>query len=140
MKPVVVFFNASVVLAALHSPKGGSAKLIRYCQQKRICGIISEVVLDEIRRNLAKISISTVKVKRAILSFEHIEPAPTNLLVKKYQRLVIDPGDGHILASSDQAGAKYLVSLDKHHILALASKITKFKIVNPKQLINKIES
>ncbi|OIP03163.1 putative toxin-antitoxin system toxin component, PIN family [Candidatus Beckwithbacteria bacterium CG2_30_44_31] len=140
MKPVVVFFNASVVLAALHSPKGGSAKLIRYCQQKKITGIISEVVLDEIRRNLVKINITQFRVKRTILSFKHIEPAPANLLVEKYQRLVIDPGDGHILASSEEAKAKYLVSLDKHHILILAPKITKFKIVNPKQLINKIES
>ncbi|MDZ7586299.1 MAG: PIN domain-containing protein [Patescibacteria group bacterium] len=140
MKPVVVFFNASVVLAALHSPKGGSAKLIRYCQQKKISGIISEIVLDEIRRNLVKINTTPVKAKRIILSFKHVEAAPENLLVKKYQRLVIDPGDGHILASSEEVGAKYLVSLDKHHILALAAKITKFKIVNPKQLIAKIEN
>lgn len=140
MKPVVVFFNASVVLAALHSPKGGSAKLIRYCQQKKISGVISEVVLDEIRRNLVKIKITPIKVKRVILSFENIMPAPSHSLVKRYQRLVIDPGDGHILASADEAKVKYLVSLDKHHILVLAPKITKFNIVNPKQLITKIEN
>ncbi len=139
MKPVVVFFNASVVLAALQSPKGGSAKLIRYCQHQKISGILSEVVLDEIRRNLIKINTTTVKAKQMILSFKQVKPAPANSLVKKYQRLVIDQGDGHVLASAEESGAKYLVSLDKHHILALAKKITKFRIVNPKQLIEKIE-
>jgi|SRR3989339_991579 len=139
MKPAVVFFNASVVLAALRSPNGGSAKLIRYCRQKRITGIISEVVLDEIRRNLIKIKASSVQTKRAILSFQKILAAPTENLVKKYQRIVIDSGDGHVLASANEAKVKYLVSLDKHHILALAKKITKFKIVNPKQLIQRIE-
>lgn len=140
MRSALVFFNASVVLAALQSPKGGSAKLIRYCQQKKIIGVLSEVVLDEIRRNLFKIKTSPIQVKRIILSFQKILPPPAENLVKKYQRLVIDLGDGHILASCDEAKAKYLVSLDKRHILSLAKKITRFKIINPKQLIEKIES
>lgn len=140
MKPVEVFFNASVVLAALNSSRGGSAKLIKLCRQNKISGVVSEVVLDEVRRNLYKIKVSPVEVKRTILSFQKILPAPAGKLVKKYRRLVIDPGDGHILASADEAKVKYLVSLDKHHILVLAKKITKFKIVNPKELIQKIES
>lgn len=140
MKPVKAFFNASVILAALNSPRGGSAKLIKYCRQQKIHGEISEIVLDEIRRNLFKFKITTGEVKRTVLNFQKILPPPEEKLVKKYQRVVIDPGDGHILASAEEAKVKYLVSLDKHHILTLAKKITKFKIVNPKQLLQILRS
>lgn len=138
MKPVKVFFNASVILAALNSPGGGSAKLIKYCRQQKIYGEISEIVLDEVRRNLFKFKTTAVKARQAVLVFAKILPPPEEKLVKKYQRMVIDPGDGHIFASADEAKAKYLVSLDKHHILVLSKKITKFKIVNPKELIEKL--
>lgn len=138
MKPAVVFFNASVILSGLKSPKGGSAKLINWCQKKKIKGIISEIVLDEIRRNLSKIKINNNRIKKAVLAFSSIEPAPTARNVNKFLKIVIDPGDAHVLASGLEAKAKYLVSLDKKHILVLQNQITNYKIVNPKELIKRL--
>jgi len=43
-----VLFNASVVLAGLKSPQGGSGELLLWSKQKKIQGLISEAILDEV--------------------------------------------------------------------------------------------
>lgn len=133
-KNLIVFFNASVILAGLKSAKGDSAKLISWTKQNKIRGIISEIILDEAERNLEKLSLSKRSLEKKISAFK-IKLAPKASLVKKYRRVVIDYGDAHVLASAEEAKADYLVSLDKKHILILKPKVGKIKIVSPKQFI-----
>lgn len=133
-KNLIVFFNASVILAGLKSPKGGSAKLLSWSGQNKIEGIVSELILDEAGRNLKKLFLSKRTLKNKISAFK-IRLAPKVSLVNKYKRRVIDYGDAHVFASAEEAEADYLVSLDKKHILVLKHKIRKIKIVSPKELI-----
>lgn len=124
LRTPTVFFNASVILSGFHSTSGGSAKLLRWVKHGKIKGVISEVILDEVTRRAGKIRLSEEKARSQIsLIFSAILPAPTASNVNKYSEFVIDQGDGHVLASSHEAKAKYLVTLDKKHLLILQEKI-----------------
>lgn len=133
-----VFFNASVILAGFKSPKGGSGKILLWVKQGRIKGIISEIILDEILRNALKIGFDRLVLEKKIKEIFHIEEAPKQEIVDQFGRIVIYFGDAHVLASSKQAKADYLVSLDQKHILSLTDQIKEFKIITPGELIQKI--
>jgi len=131
-----VFFNASVVLAGLASPSGGSGKLLAHVKQKQITGVISEIILDEIFRHTKKLGLSKTTVERYLMTlFTPIISAPTLKSVHKYASIVIDQGDSHVLASSRKTHADFLVTLDKKHLLALQHKIKNIRIVSPKELL-----
>ena len=49
--------------------------------------------------------------------FDSFETAPNAETVKKYQKIVIDFGDAHVLASCHEAKADFLVTLDKKDFL-----------------------
>lgn len=130
-----VFFNASVILAGLASPGGGSAKLLGWSQQKRFRGIISEIIADEVMRRASKLGIGTAQaITMLYRGFAVVMPPPIVDLVDRYKSMVIDHGDAHVLASV-WAKSDFLVSLDKKHILSLKTKIKTVKIVSPGELI-----
>lgn len=135
-KTQIVFFNASVILAGLGSPKGGSGKLLKWVKQKKIIGLISEIILDEAIRHAKKINLTEKKVKNKILAiFKMVIPPPEKSDVQIFKEIVIDYGDAHLLASCQEEKVDFLVTLDKRHVLILKEKIKKFKIVSPKTLI-----
>ncbi len=43
-----VFFDASVIIAAMLSPTGGSAYVLKYAKAGKIVGITSQTVINEI--------------------------------------------------------------------------------------------
>ena len=131
-----VFFNASVILSGINSPTGGSAYLLKLVKQKKIKGIISETILDEAKNNSHKINYEQENLEQIIKSvFLEIIASPDQKIVNKYDKIIIDTGDSHVLASSEESKAKYLVTLDSKHLLILKDKIKKPKILSPKELI-----
>lgn len=140
MKKIInsVFFNASVVLAGLKSPKGGSGKILLWLKQKKIKGVISEIILDEVSRNHAKIGFNKSVLEKKIKEIFQIEEAPNQEIVSHYGGIVVYFGDAHVLASAEQAKVDYLISLDQKHILILKDNIKVFKIVTPGELIKEL--
>jgi len=135
LKPRVLF-NASVVLAGLRSPNGGSGKLLTFVRKGSIEGKISEIIFDEICQHSDKLGLSTASVAReSIKLFGKILSAPNEKVVTKYNKVVADAGDAHVLASCFEAKIKYLVTLDKKHLLILRGKIKGLKIMIPGELI-----
>ena len=130
-----VFFNASVILAGLRSPTGGSAKLLNWAKTGHITGIISEIIVDEVTRRSPKLGIKPDLAQKHIRTNFTIKPIPPEKLLAKYHRMVVDQGDAHVFASAQAPGSQFLVSLDKKHILTLQSKIRILKIVSPGELI-----
>lgn len=134
-----VFFNASVIIAGFISQNGGSAKLLKYVKENKIRGIISEIIYDEVMRKSEKTGLSSNEIKRKLfLIFDSIEKAPDENLVKKFNNIVIDLGDSHVLASAIETKTDFLVTLDKKHLLILDKKIKGLRIVSPKQLIERL--
>jgi predicted nucleic acid-binding protein len=135
-KPPTVLFNASVILAGLASPSGGSAKLLKWAGEGRISGIISEIILDEVTRRAEKIDSDPREVESKTLRyFRSVYPAPDLELVAGFKKIVLDHGDAHLFATALAASVDFLVSLDKKHVLALKQKIKDFAVVSPKDLI-----
>lgn len=140
-KPPIVFFNASVILAALGSPSGGSAKLLRWVKQGEIAGVISEIIVDELTRKSTKVGVTPEIATKKLAPFHpRVLQAPDAGIVKKFEQLVRDAGDAHVLASAGQAKADYLVTLGRKHLLVSAGKMKAFRIVSPKQLIERLST
>lgn len=130
-----VFFNASVILAGLRSPRGGSGKVLDWTKRRKIKGYISEAVLDEVLRHVSKVGLQKNDVVRRIkVMLIKIVPAPERVS-KKYMKLVKDYGDIHLFESVESLKVDYLVSLDKRHVLSLARKVKGFKVKSPGELI-----
>lgn len=132
------FLNASVILAGLYSPSGASARILTLIKSGEINGCISEVVLQEALRHANKVKMTANEVEKAIMKYKiEIRPAPQKL-VKRYEKISIDPGDIHLFTSAQNENCQYLVSLDKKHVLALVSLVKEFRIVSPGELLKKL--
>lgn len=131
-----VLFNASVIFSAFRSKHGASFQLLKLVAQRKLSGIISETIFDETIKHAKKIPMDREKLKREITNcFPIVIPAPEEKLVTPFEKLVTDPGDRHLFATCKQIHATHLVSLDKHHVLALAGKIPNLVILPPAELL-----
>lgn len=132
---VKVYFDASVIVSALISSTGGSAKLLEMVKEKIITGITSQTVIDEVLEHTEKIKLSSQIIQGYITN--------SRLLVRKKitqndidpYKDIVDAQDAHVLAGAHLTQCKYLVTLDKKHLLILKGKIKRIKIVNPKKLL-----
>lgn len=132
-----VIFNASVIFSAFRSSKGASRVLMLFLNNHRINGIISNIILDEVMRNASQIPMNPEQLKRHIVQkFGDVLPAPEEKTISHYMKYMIDPGDTHLFATYEESKCDYLVSLDKHHVLALQGKIKGVSIVSPNELLN----
>lgn len=136
-----VFFNASVVLAGLKNSAGGSGKLLSLSKIGKINGVISEIVLDEVLRHTAEIDLRSAPIRMAMKDiFSQVHTAPEKEGIARFTKIVVDPGDAHVLASCYGARVDFLVTLDKKHLLVLQKKIKWVKIVSPGELIGILAS
>lgn len=101
-----------------------------------IIGIISEAILDEALKHADRIPLSQEQLREEISKyFPKILPEPQEHYVDRFKMLMLDQGDAHLFATYTEAHCDYLVSLDKHHILALQGKIKGISIVSPGELL-----
>lgn len=133
-----VFFNASVIIAGLRNPQGGSGKIIDWVKKGKITGYISQIIVAEVIKNAAVTGITIQKIAALLENIFAITPAPSMKYFEKYKDIVIDLGDTHVIASTDEAKCDFLVTLDKKHLLILQDKINKIKILSPKNLIESL--
>lgn len=134
-----VYFDASVIIAALLSPTGGSSELFKLVNKGILKGITSQTVVEEILEEdkPSKLKKSKEELEQFILK--------TGLLIRKnitkqnlipYQNL-IDIEDAHLVAGANLTGCKYLVTLDKKHLLKddIQKRFLPLIIVSPKELL-----
>lgn len=132
-----VFLDASVIIAGLYSPSGGSAFILKLIEKDIITGFTSRTVLGEVQSNVAK------KLPHRITAYaDFIKRNKVTILDHPDKRDVlrwygiIEPKDAHVLASCVASKADYLATLDrKHFMLSDIQKEVPFKIVTPKELI-----
>lgn len=133
-----VFFDASVIIAAILSPTGGSAKLITFAKNKTIIAITSQTVIDEVTDHTEKIHTTPEDV------FEYVKES--GLLIREQVTQteiekvsgVVDPTDAHLVVGARGAACHYLVTLDKKHLLRsdIRKNVAPLRIVNPKKLLD----
>jgi putative PIN family toxin of toxin-antitoxin system len=137
-----VFFDASVIIAALLSPTGGSALLFKFIKAGLIVGLTTQTVLAEVfgedkpekidkqREDIEQFVAESGLLVRESITEKDIEP---------YNEL-IDAKDAHLIAGAHLTKCIYLVSLDKKHVLKddIRKQFLPLKIVSPKELIEEL--
>ncbi len=134
---IKVYLDASVIIAALLSPTGGSAKLLEFINLNVIVGIASQTVIDEVEAHSLKIRKSHQEIRRfiqesSIMVMEKIREAELELF-----RGLIEETDIHVAVGAKLAKCDYLATLDKKHLLKEeVKKILKpLCVVTPKEIL-----
>ena len=137
-----VYFDASIIIAALLSPTGGSSLLFQYIQLGKIIGVTSQTAIDEV--------LAEDKPKKIKKSKEEIEQfiAQSGLVVREnitIQEIApykdfVDVDDAHLIAGAKLTKCSHLVTLDKKHLLRsdIQQRFLPLKIVSPKELLEEI--
>lgn len=135
-----VFFDASVIIAAILSPTGGSAKLIAYAKNKTILAITSQTVVDEVTDHTEKIHKTPEDIVEYIKeSGLIIRERVTQVEIEKGTEIV-DAADRHLIVGARGSVCRYLVTLDKKHLLRsdVRKNVAPLRILNPKGLLEKL--
>jgi predicted nucleic acid-binding protein len=121
--PADVFGDASVLFAAAYSPHGSARDLLVAGLRGQITYWVSEFVLDETARNLA------IKAPAALPAFNLLRPVlaqhssrPSRTLVLRVAQ-VVQPKDAPVVAGAIEAGARYVATYDRRHLLRQAHSI-----------------
>ena len=136
-----VYIDASVIIAALLSPSGGSALVLTYVKQGKIIGITSQTVLFEVLKKTAKIKKSPAKIHAFINLNRLLVRQPLTISeITPYQKFVSDPKDVHVVAGAKLTKCHYLITLDKRHLLKsdVQKKVLPLQIVSPKEMLEKL--
>lgn len=135
-----IFFDTSVILAGLKSPTGGSGYLLQLSEKKKVKAILSELVLEEVKRNI-KLKFAEDEFLRFVRWLREAKPLIVRFTneseIKTYENITARK-DAPVLAGANIAKVKFLVTLDKKHLLKLNQEDHNlpFQIVTPGELIN----
>lgn len=143
MPSLTVFLDASVILAGLASPQGGSGFLLQAAKQKKITLIATPLIINEVNRHLPKLKLQSKQLK-ALLNRQVIRliKDPDEAVISRCRRLTADPDDAHVLAGTILANVNFLLSLDKKHILTKRVKkhLSPIRVLSPKQFWQSLKS
>ena len=137
-----VFFDASVVIASMLSPTGGSSLLLQYVKIRHLSGVVSQTVISEItdKKKSKKIKKTKTKIEEWIAgSGLTVRKTVTKEEIEPYIGM-IDKDDVHLVAGARLTHCTHLVTLDKKHLLRsdIAKKFLPLQIVSPKELLAEI--
>lgn len=135
-----VYFDASVLIAAILSPSGGSSKLLTFVKKKHIAGITSQTVIEEVIAHAEKMNTSSHHILHYVKeSSLLVRRGITREEVAPYENRV-DKKDAHVIAGALLSHSTHLVTLDKKHLLVpkIQKQFPKLTIGNPKTLLSKL--
>jgi predicted nucleic acid-binding protein len=137
------FIDSSVFYSAIYSNRGYAHELFRLALQSKVILVISQDVLTETRRNLARKA-----GERAVFFLERIVAEtpcefiePTKREVWAVSSYVVEK-DAHVAAAAKKAEVDLLVTLDRKHLLgnvALAEYL-QIPIVEPEEAVRYIQA
>jgi len=136
-----IFLDSSVLFSAAYSSKGHSRDLLLMAAREEITVVISQLVLDETRRNLAESTpqqTAYLDLIIAAIPFEYIRPTKREVLAAAEH---VAMKDAPILAAARKARVDLLVTLDKKHLLGKPelTEISGVAIVTPKEAIEYLQ-
>lgn len=134
------FLDTSVLYAAAYSETGASREIIRQAARGAVGLVISQLVLEEARRNLqakAPEVLADLDLLCEAVDFEIVRPTTRDI---KAAVQYIVPKDAPIVAAAKHAQVDYLVSLDRRHLVGQPNIAQRsgLKIVLPDELLEEI--
>jgi predicted nucleic acid-binding protein len=119
MKKTNIFLDSSALIAGIISETGAAHVLLQLGETEDIVLIISEVVINETKRSIARKSPDNLDdVQQEIAkSGIKIVPDPSNEEIQANLYLMDDPNDVPILLAAMKAKVDYLATHDHKHFL-----------------------
>jgi len=136
------FVDSSVLFSACLSTRGASHEIIRESERGNVDLVISRLVLQEAKRNLAQKAPQAVPLFSQFLtavSFELVRPTKQEVLqAAAYTKLK----DAPIVAAAKKAQVDFLVSLDRRHLVGIQilQKSSGLTIVLPETLLSRLRA
>jgi len=135
-----LFLDASVIFSALNSKVGGSRQIIRLAKHGKVVVVTSQLVIEEVTRNLDKIDnldyndFYSFLAETPIIIREQITEAE----IKPFLDLV-EKKDAHVVAGAVLTNCDYLVTLDKKHLYnpKVKKKVKEVEIVTSKDYLER---
>ena len=135
-----IFLDSSVLFSAAYSSRGRARELILRAARGELTLVVSDLVLEETRRNLAENAPHSLPYLHRVIetvSFELIRPTKREVL--EAAKIVVLK-DAAILAAAKKAEVDFLVTLDRKHLLG-KPELEQFAgapIVSPKEALERI--
>lgn len=134
---VKIYFDASVIIAAILSKTGGSAKLLQFARLGVIAAVTSQTAVEEVEGHALKIDKTLAEIRQFIQDNQIVVREKISKTEEKPFQGLIEEDDIHIVVGARSTKCDYLVTLDKKHLLKdEVKKIVKpLKIVSPKEYL-----
>lgn len=124
----LLFLDTSVVIASILSPTGGSRAIFDLAAAGLVRLVLAEEVAMEANHVLQEKygDVELTKLYQLLLTMESsIRPTPASRYLARFDYVIIDPKDRHILAGAMIYQADYLITLDKKHFITAKLKSAK---------------
>ena len=144
-RPPRVFLDSSVVIAGILSPRGGSAAVIDLARVNIVRLALSETIIREAHENLAKKAGREQLRALFVLAIEFkssIARSPTDQQLRRYDGLILDVHDRHVLAGAATTRSSVLLSLDRRHFFTETLRAAKlsFTIQTPGDFLTELRA
>lgn len=132
-----IFVDTSVFFSACYSQTGASFEIFRFALQGSAKLITSDYVIQETQRNLSRKSpdvLPKFKEFLEIIDFEYANPSVEEVLKAA---IFTELKDAPVVAAALYAGADFLVSLDRRHLVGQTrvSEESGIPILLPEELL-----
>ena len=135
-----LFIDSSVLFAAAYSRTGHARDLVLMAVRGEITLVVSQLVLEETRRNLAESAPDRLIILDYItagIPFEIVKPTKREVIAAA-RRVVLK--DAPIIAAARKARVDHLVTLDKKHLLGKPelAEYVRAPIVTPQEAFERL--
>ena len=120
MPKIDIFLDSSALIAGIVSDKGAARALLLLGEDERILLTVSEQVIVEVERNIARKAPKALPFARQIILSANIRILrdPSKEDVQKHLDWISHPADVPILVAARRANVDYLATLNTKHFLA----------------------
>lgn len=139
-RDTLLFFDASCLIAAAGSPRGGSGFLLSVCARGYLKAAVSQPVLLEAQRNIQS-KLGGEATRRfynllAVVPFS-LASLPDMKELARLEKLA-NQKDVHVFAAALEVRADFLVTLDKGLVLEVSAAHLGIQAISPGEFIKKI--
>lgn len=136
-----LFLDSSVLFSAAYSSRGHARDLILMAIRKEVVVVISKLVIDETRANLAEKAPDKLFLLDIIVEnvpFEVVRPTKREVIAATK---IIELKDAPIIAAAKKSKIDMLVSFDRKHLLDRPDleKYIGANIIRPDEAVDQIE-
>ena len=137
---IKIFIDSSVIIAALLSSDGGSAKIFKFCEAGIAEGWISNTVIEEVDRNIKR-KFPELKLyfyKLLKVAGIRISKNPSKNMIREAEAWIKDRYDAPILAAAKLAKVDVVLTLDIRHFIkdTDVAKKSGMQIMTPGEFLN----